>query len=444
MKQLPNAIYGLLDYAAYPIGMLAVAPTILRNLGVAQYGIWTVITSVVSLGSIVASGFGDALIQRVAHRRGSGSRAGVVRLVRAAMGIHLVLGLAMAALICGFAPVLADRLAAGDASLRGISLWSIEIAGFLTAIRAIETVCISTQRAFERYGAAVRISIAGRLASLAAATALATLGRDVANIVAATAGMAGIALVFQLVRLQQLLETGNVAPSFDPETTKDLLGFGVYTWLLAAAGVVFSQADRLIGGASMGAAAVVAYALCAQISQPVYGLTAAGLHFVFPYLARSHAGDDQVAPGRILVIALAANILLVIVGAGLLFALSNRIFHVLATDAIARACAPLVGPVLASSALLALSVTGSYGMVALGRVKTVAIINVAGAVAIALVIALFMTQFGVMAVIGGRLAFAAMAMLVYIPLIHELRLGIFNIRRNIGNDVLRKTVAEEA
>lgn len=57
-----------------------------------------------------------------------------------------------------------------DPALREISLWSIEFAGFLAAIRAIETVCISTQRAFERYGAAVRISIAGRLAGLAAAT----------------------------------------------------------------------------------------------------------------------------------------------------------------------------------------------------------------------------------------------------------------------------------
>ena len=76
-RQLSNSIYGVLDYAAYPIGMLLVAPFILRNLGVAQYGIWAVTTSIVNIGSIVASGFGDANTQRIASHRSSGSSDGV-------------------------------------------------------------------------------------------------------------------------------------------------------------------------------------------------------------------------------------------------------------------------------------------------------------------------------------------------------------------------------
>ena len=67
-RQLSNSMYGLLDYAAYPIGMLVVAPFILRNLGASQYGIWMVTASVVNIGSILASGFGDANTQRVASQ----------------------------------------------------------------------------------------------------------------------------------------------------------------------------------------------------------------------------------------------------------------------------------------------------------------------------------------------------------------------------------------
>ena len=69
---LSNAAYGVLDYAAYPIGMLLVAPIVLRNMGTAQYGIWAVVTAAVSMGSIIASGFGDANIQHVASQRGLG------------------------------------------------------------------------------------------------------------------------------------------------------------------------------------------------------------------------------------------------------------------------------------------------------------------------------------------------------------------------------------
>src|SRR5205814_1079115 len=100
----------------------------------------------------------------------------------------------------------------------------------ITLIRAIETVCISTQRAFERYGAAVRISITGRLLSLAAAAVLATFTKDVVGIMAATALFAALGLLAQLFRLRQLLNNKSLAPSFDSTATAELIRFGIFTW----------------------------------------------------------------------------------------------------------------------------------------------------------------------------------------------------------------------
>ena len=426
-QQLSNTIYGLLDYGAYPIGMLAVAPVILRNLGVAQYGVWTVAGSVVSFGSIVASGFGDANIQKVATQRGDGCGPQLLRVVRAAMGIHVALGIGMGLVIWAMAPMLADRIAGSDRQLIQTCFSCIRIAAVFVVIRAVETVCISTQRAFERYGAAVRISIAARFLGLAGAAILAAFTRNVVNIMALTAALAAVALVAQYIRLRQLLKAGNLLPSFDPEISRDLLQFGVFTWLSAAAGVVFSQGDRLIGGASMGASAVVAYALCAQISQPVYGLTASGLHFLFPYLASRQRTSTPAELRKIVTLALAANGVLVLIGTGAVLTGSNWILHLLANYAIASACALLLPSVLAGSALAALSVTGMYAMFALGRVKFVALTSVGGALAGAAVVAYFLHGFGVTAIIAGRFAFAIVALLVYVPLLRELRVGAIRI-----------------
>ena len=439
-RQIANSIYGLLDYAAYPFGMLALAPIVLRHLGAAQYGVWAVATAVVSFSSIVASGFGDANIQQVATRRGTGDEEPLLRAVRASMGIHLVLGIALGLLLWGFAPFLANRLALTDATLQRACLSCIRIAGVVTVIRAIETVCISTQRAFERYGAAVRISIAGRLLSLAAAAVLATFTRDVVDIMAATAVFAALGLLAQLVRLRQLLHYQSLAPSFDPTATGELIRFGVFTWLLSATGVVFSQADRLIAGASMGASAVVSYALCAQMSQPIYGLTAAGLHFLFPYFACRRANAAPASLRKTLLVTFSVNALLVVAGAGSLLIFSDRILHLLATDAIARACVPLLPSVLAGSALLALGVTGTYTMLALGRVRPVTLINLSGAVVLLLVIAFFLGSFGVRAIVAARFAFALISLLVYVPLLRELRIGAFRLEGLAPHN----TAAEEA
>ena len=322
---LSNAAFGLLDYAAYPVGMLLVAPIMLRNLGVAQYGVWAVATAAVNTGSIIASGFGDANIQHVATERTTGDSNALVRTVRSTMGIHLLLGAVMAIILWIAAPYLAGRVAGTSADLEASCLWCLRIAGLITFVRTVESVCVSTHRAFERYGAAVRISVAARLLSLAAAALLALSSHGVVSILAITAVVTGIGLLLQLGRLKSLLHATTLSPGFDPQTTKALFRFGIFSWLLAVSGVLFSQADRLLGGAALGAAAVASYALCAQLAQPIYGFTASGLHFLFPYLSGQRVSANAATLRKAVLLALVANVMFVLSSTLGLLLIDNRI-----------------------------------------------------------------------------------------------------------------------
>jgi hypothetical protein len=50
---LSNAAYGIIDYAAYAIGMLLMASVGLHRPGAAEYGIWIVATAAVGTGGIM-------------------------------------------------------------------------------------------------------------------------------------------------------------------------------------------------------------------------------------------------------------------------------------------------------------------------------------------------------------------------------------------------------
>src|SRR5271168_228797 len=278
---LSNAAYGILDYGAYPIGMLVVAPTVLHNLGVAQYGVWALATAAVSIGGIIASGFGDANIQHVASRRGMGDESALLRAVRSMMGINLVLGLAFALIGWMVSPLTAAHMTAANVQLRQSCLWSLRIASLMMAVRAIESVCISTQRAFERYGAAVQISIVARLLALAVSAGLTFVCRSAVAMMVATGLLMVASLWLQLLYLRNLLSTDSLTPAFDRESVRALFGFGAFSWLQAVAGVVFSQVDRMMLGVSLGAGVVASYALSAQMAQPIFGFAASGLHFLF-------------------------------------------------------------------------------------------------------------------------------------------------------------------
>jgi O-antigen/teichoic acid export membrane protein len=420
---LSNAAYGILDYGAYPIGMLLVAPIILRNIGTAQYGAWMVATAAVSTGGIVASGFGDANIQHAASRRSAGDHDALLRGVRSMMGINLALGVVVAAIGWILSPLAAAHVTAADAGLRQSCMWSLRIASLLMAVRTIESVCISTQRAFERYGAAVRISILSRLLALAAAAGLTFVSRNVVVIMAATGLLMAAGLWLQLGCLKQLLSARSLAPAFDRDAMRALLDFGAFSWLQAVSGVVFSQVDRLMLGVSLGAAAVASYSLCAQMAQPIFGFAASGLHFLFPYLSNRNALSNTASLRNPLVIAFGCNLAFVAVTAGALLLFGHRILQAWAGTAIAQGAAPLLNIIVWSSALLGLNVTATYALLALGRVRIVTWFNLAAGAAMLLLMFYLTPRLGIRGIAIARLSYSVVPLFLYAPLLRHLHGG---------------------
>jgi O-antigen/teichoic acid export membrane protein len=419
-SHLSNAAYGILDYAAYPIGMLVVAPVVLRNLGLEQYGVWALATAAASTGGIIASGFGDANIQHVATQRGAGNEGALVVTVRSMMGINLLLGIVLSAIGWTIAPFAAAHMALGHAQLQRSCLWSLRIASLLIAMRAVESVCISTQRAFERYGAAVRVSIAVRLLALVASAGLAFLFHSVIAMVVATGCLTLAGLWLQLVPLKRLLSATSLMPGFDREAIQSLFGFGAFSWLQAVAGVVFSQIDRLLLGVFLGAGVVASYALSAQLALPIFGFTASGLHFLFPYLSHRLSSPNSTSIKRPLFVSLACNALFVGLSTTCLLVVGDRILRVWAGAAIAQGSTPILSILIWSSALLGLNVTATYTLLALGRVQIVTWFNLAGGVVMLLLILLLTPRMGVRGVAIARLSYTLFPLLLYIPLIRQL------------------------
>ena len=416
-NQISNAIFGVLDYLAYPLGMLAIAPLALRSLGTDRYGIWMIAVSTISTGAIVASGFGDANIRIVAMQRATGNHENVIRAVRSTMGIHLFLGCALAIAGWILAPIATLKLVSGTSGLRADCLWTLRIACLLIPVRAIESVCVSTQRAYERYGSALRISAIARLVCLACAGVLPFIAHTVVSILVATLLISAYGVWLQIAQLRTLLDADDLLPALDRETTRALLSFGVFAWIQAVSGLVFGQLDRLIAGIAFGAAAVAAYSICVQMSQPIYGLVAAGLHFLFPRLSVQHALDDRAGVRRTVLLGFCANLLIVVLGASVVLAFGPAILSRLAGVELAHQCAPLLPVIVWSTAFSGLGVAGAYSMLALGRAKTLTCFTLAGGILMSISMSWLARRYGLQGMAWSRMLYGPITCMVYIPLV---------------------------
>jgi O-antigen/teichoic acid export membrane protein len=416
-SHLTNAVFGVVDYLAYPVGLLLLAPVILCALGMERYGIWAIATAAISTGAIIASGFGDANIRAVAITLATGDRKTLIETVRCALGIHLALGAVIACIGWFIAPWMTRHIAQSRPELTVDCLWSLRIAGLLALIRAVETVCVSTQRAFSRYGSAIQISVFARLLTLMAAGLVPFYLRSVSALLIVSFAIGMVALWFQLKQLHRLLGVSRLTPALHPETTRRLVVFGGFTWLCSVAGLLFGQADRLVAGVGFGAAAVSSYAFCVQLAQPIYGLSAAGLHFLFPYLTTQLAQKDTRALRRGVLITAAANASFVLVALATLLLGGGAILRFWAGESIAAAAVSLLPPIAWSSAFSALGVTGCYSMLALGRPGIVTAFNVAGGLAMIGAIVLLVPHYGLAGIAYGRLFFGPTVLFLYIPLL---------------------------
>jgi O-antigen/teichoic acid export membrane protein len=419
-RHLTNAVYGILDYASYPLGMLLVAPMILHKLGASEYGIWMIATAVVSAGGIIASGFCDANIQRVARLRGAGETDSMVHAVRSMLGINLALGLTLALFVWTAAPYAARHIAVSRLTPVRECLICIRIASVLILVRAVESVSVSTQRAFEQYRGTVQISTAVRLFTLASAALLVLSGHRAVSILESTAVALVLGTYLQFLQLRKFLGDVSLWPAFQPKETRVLLGFGVFVWLQAVGGVVFGQFDRILLGVSLGAAALAPYALCIQFAQPIFGLTASGLNFIFPYLSGRADTISSGALKQTVLKAFLCNFLMVGSGGGVLLLLGDRLIRIWAGPVVAHSAAGILPPIVIGSALMGLSVTGIYAMQALGSFRTVACISLGGRTAMLLMMIYLLHHIGIQGLAIARVCYGAVALLVYLPLLRRL------------------------
>jgi O-antigen/teichoic acid export membrane protein len=411
-----NALYGVADYLVLPIGMLLAAPFLLRHLGTAQYGVWVLAGAAVSSGGIVSGSFGDAAIKYVGDCRGRGDLPGVLRIVRNMISINLGLSGILAIALWYLAPYVTRHIVKVDLELQTICLRSLRIGGGLLLMRSIESVFISTLRAFETYGSTVRISICSRTAIMIFAIVLTRYGHNVVWIMVATLFISTLGTLAQALALRMKIGSFSPIPSWQQKTVTDIATFGTFSWLQAISSVSFSHADRFFIGFFLGAPAVAYYGLYIQAAQPIHGLISSGLHFLFPHLSTRLPVAPVSEIRRKVVAAFKVNVALVGALSLPLIVFGSHILTAWIGPAFGQQPLLTFPTIVFGFALLGMNVTAHYALLAVGHVRVVTSLNLLAGIVMLLVMAMLIPKHGLQGAAWARLVYGPITCLAYFHL----------------------------
>jgi len=412
---LRNSLYGAAEYVAMPLTLLLATPFLLHRLGPPRYGLWMLATAAITSSTFISAGFGDAALKYAATYRGKNDRAALEDTLRVNLTINLILGTLLAASIW-FSSPLVVHLFKIDPALEGDGLAVFRLGSVILLVRSVESVFIGALRACERYGPPVQINVSARIATILSACILVAKGYSIVAIMLATLVISGMAVVVQVVATRLVTGPIRVYPTITRAAFSEVFAFGFFSWLQALAGCIFSYADRLIIGFTLGASSVAYYSICVQAAQPIHGFIAAGLHFLFPHLTARLSGAPPGEIRTIVLSILSVNVVLAIVLCAPLAIFSKLILRVWMGPAFAQQASVVLSIVAVGFGLLALNITGHYALLALGQVRLVAMLNLVGGLAMLAVVTALTPRVGLLGAAVGRLLYGPITLIMYFRL----------------------------
>jgi O-antigen/teichoic acid export membrane protein len=362
-------------------------------------------------------------MQRIARLRGVEKIDTAAGTVRTLLTINLTLGSLLAVLVWFTAPIAANHMAAYHITSVKECVYSLRMSGAWILLRGIESVGVITHRAFEEYRSSVQISVAARLLTLASAAVLTTVGYRVPAILVATGAALALGVFLQFRGLRSHFGPVSLRPTFDREELRRLVRPGMFVWFQSACGVTFGQLDRILLAVSFGAAALAPYALCVQFAAPIFGLSASGLHFLFPLISRKAPNTSAAALQHLLLRSFACNLLVAGIPSVLLLAFGSTAIRIWSGGAITEQSLSILPGIALGTFFMGLGVTGTYAMQALGQFRTVALLNIVGRICALFLLVYLLRNHGIQGVVVARVCYGATALLVYVPLLRWLWLS---------------------
>jgi O-antigen/teichoic acid export membrane protein len=300
----PAALRGsVLRTGAYVLGILLSlisAPLLVRHLGVADFGRYVSVLSLVTIVSgFTEGGLNSIVLREFATLSGARQR----QMMRSAVGMRIVLTLLGVAVVVAFAAVAGY----GTTLVLGTLL-----AGFGLVLQLLQSLLSVTLQAELRFGWASVAELVRQVVNVALLVGLVLAGAGVLPLLAVAIPASAVSLLFTL---PLVIGQTSLRPSFHLGRWWHLLRETIPWAVISAVNVVYFRVSIVLMSVVAGAVQTGYFATSFRITEVLVGIPGLVIGAAFPILARAQRDDRarfDYASGRIFELALFAGVWLVL------------------------------------------------------------------------------------------------------------------------------------
>lgn len=292
-----KAVFNAAGWLLPVLVALVATPWLIRELGAARYGVWALIVMLGALIPTLDFGYGVAAVRELAAARGDSAR--IQRVSGELFSLGLLLGaLAWAAVALGGSAI-SDALNFEQAVPEAEARLLMGLLGPWIAVAFVNGALTALPRAQEHFGS---LALLGTLSSLGlwiGATALASLGADLPQLMIFGLGLQG-AMGVALAILHRRIAGRWPRPIAAFGTLARSTRFAFASFVGSLTSMATYHADKALVSAFIGPAAAGLYTASANVANKLLGLVASLGGVIYPRVSMLQAGGaDRLQVARL-------------------------------------------------------------------------------------------------------------------------------------------------
>ena len=289
---LRNVASNWVGFAVNAAVTLLLTPYVLRELGVARYGVWILTSSFIGYYGFLDLGFRGGITQYLTRYLAVKDYETGSDCLSTAVAVLSMLGVMMAALSIGGAYV-APHIFTIPQDMQYEAFWCILIVGMSSAVECVFSPYGALFTAKQRFEIANIIGIGTRLLTAGGIVTALKTGN----------GLIGVSIAFCGANLVDYLIRWQVASRLVPELKvslrraslirlREIASFGAWNFLMSLNFYIYSYVPNILIGAFMPIAAVGHYALATGLSRQLNSVLGPVPQVVYPAATEMHAQDN--------------------------------------------------------------------------------------------------------------------------------------------------------
>lgn len=263
---------------AAPLAQLVLTPFLLHRMEPQQFALWVIAQSLVVAAPTLSLGRSIALLLVIPRYVGADRNSRTHVLVRRTL--RLVVAMSLGAAV---AVLLGNTLLHWLwPQLAGAGIYLVLVVGFLALVEC-ESTLTSALKSYQAFPQTAVVELAARALQVALFLSLVDAGASVSLVLFLAMVATTVKLMLKGLVLRQIIGRPNTTHSTLPDTARDVVHLGFWSWVNVLSGVAFYSFDRWAVGYFVGSVALGAYSVCSQLAQLTHSVPAAAAQILIPW-----------------------------------------------------------------------------------------------------------------------------------------------------------------